>query len=225
MMTETFAESNQAVSARSLYVALTELASDTQSETFTATKALIAHKAALSISTVARLLSGFEQIGVVHIERRFAERNAGAIRAPNTYTLLALGHGDLTTLGHRSKHGSNPEKVEESGKILEESKENTLKRGTRHLLRKVTLSVPFDSDFDFDKEGLLDSDAHEAIAYYNNKLTPLGFLPVTKISPELERALEVFDGDDIRSLVDSVIENPDDAPKRKTLVRLIWDNY
>jgi hypothetical protein len=163
------------------------------------------------------LLKGLEQLGVVRIE---PGRINGQLKTANTYTLLPIGHGDSSIGIGRPR--SNPDKVEQSGRILEE---NTLKRGTPHLLRKVGLSVPFDSDFDFDEEGLLDPDMYEAVAYYNRKLTPLGWLPVTKISPELETALEVFDADGIRSLVDSVIENPDDAPKRRTLVRLLWSSY
>jgi hypothetical protein len=55
----------------------------------------------------------------------------------------------------------------------------------------------------------------------------MGFDPVTLLSPELEKALEVFDGDDIRDLVDAVVNGSPDVtiPKRKTLVRLLWDNY
>ena len=56
---------------------------------------------------------------------------------------------------------------------------------------------------------------------------PLGWLPVTRISEELEGAFEKFDADDIHVLVDAVIEDPQSEswPKRKTLVRLLWSNY
>src|SRR5437773_6254345 len=82
MITETFSESDQAASARSVYLALTELASDNGSERFTATKALIAHRAGLSISTTERLLKGFEQINLVAITRN----RIGAWKQPNSYT-------------------------------------------------------------------------------------------------------------------------------------------
>ena len=106
MITEKFSESDQAASARSLYVALAELASDHGSETFTATKALIAHKAGVSVSTVQRLLKGLEQLGVVHIKSGLIN---GALKSANTYTLLAIGHSD-STMSHR-RSGSNPDKV------------------------------------------------------------------------------------------------------------------
>src|SRR5436190_17599694 len=82
MIAETFSESDQAASARSLYVALTELASDNGSETFTARKALIAHKGGLSYSTVQRLLKGLEQLGLVRIE---PGRINGQLKTANTY--------------------------------------------------------------------------------------------------------------------------------------------
>jgi hypothetical protein len=96
LITETFSESDQAASALAVYVAMTKLASDKGSATFTAAKSLIAHTAGVSVSTVQRLLKGFEQLGVVKIKRRAI---AGAFKAPNTYTLLAIGHHDAS-IGH-----------------------------------------------------------------------------------------------------------------------------
>jgi hypothetical protein len=92
---------------------------------------------------------------------------------------------------------------------------------TPHLLRKMRSAVPLD----FEGGLWLDDDQREAIAYYNRELTPLGWLPVTTISPELDRALDVFDADHIRTLVDAVVAGDRDVPKRKTLVRLLWSNY
>ncbi len=78
-------------------------------------------------------------------------------------------------------------------------------------------------------EGLdfVSEDQEQAIDYYNTSLAPLGWLPVNKVSDELTKALEIFDGDGIRRLVDAVIANSPDIlmPKRKTLVRLLWSNY
>jgi hypothetical protein len=125
LITETFAESNQAVSARSLYLALSELASDEQSETFKARKALIAHRAGLSVKTVERLLHGFEQLGLVKVDRGLAKAGSGSIKSPNTYTLLAMRHGDATSMRHGGKHASKSDKVEESGRISEESKQES----------------------------------------------------------------------------------------------------
>jgi len=127
MITETFSESDQAASARSVYLALTELASDFGSDTFTATKALIAHKAGLSYSSVQRLLKGLEQLGVVRIQRG---RINGLLRTANTYTLLSdssLGHGDLSIgIGVPQL---NPDKVKEKEK--KRKKQSTCVRTTQ----------------------------------------------------------------------------------------------
>jgi hypothetical protein len=87
---DAFDSTNDVSSALAVYLALSESASDFGSDTFTATKALIAHKAGLSVRTVQRLLNGFEQLGIVKIERQFAKQHTGVIRAANTYTLLSL---------------------------------------------------------------------------------------------------------------------------------------
>src|SRR5205823_3824211 len=112
---------NQAVSARSLYLALCELASDKQSETFTVNKALIAHKAAVSVKTVERLLHGFEELALVRVDRNVARATSGSIKSANTYALLAMRHGDATSMRHGSKQGSKSDTVEESGRILEQT--------------------------------------------------------------------------------------------------------
>jgi hypothetical protein len=123
MITEQFAESNQAVSARSVYVAMTELASDHQSDTFTVSKALIAHKAGVSVKTVERLLNGFEQLALIRIDRNVVTASAGAIKSANTYTLLPVRHSDVTPMRHGRQTVSKSDKVEESGKIFEKNNE------------------------------------------------------------------------------------------------------
>jgi hypothetical protein len=123
LIMETFSESDQAASALAVYVAMTKLASDFGSETFTATKALIAHTAGVSVSTVQRLLKGFEQLGVVKIERRAI---AGAFKAPNTYTLLAIGHHDASM-----SHGRRNLKTDRADTNKEKKKKNDQGSSTR----------------------------------------------------------------------------------------------
>src|SRR5206468_11981354 len=98
------------------------------------------------------------------------------------------------------------------------TKESYKQKSTRVLLRK-TASASFDGD------GFLSEDQREAIEHFNRKLVPLGWLPVTKVSDELSKAIEVFGADDVRRLVDAVVAGRKSLPKRKTLVRLIWSNY
>ena len=95
------------------------------------------------------------------------------------------------------------------------------KKKTQVSLRK-DLPLPFFEDGD-----LVEEDQLEGILYFNAQLVPLGWEAVTKLSAALEKALKVFDADRIRELVDDVVENSPDVsvPKRKTLVRLLWENY
>ena len=60
---------NSASSARSLYLALTEIASDRQSDRYEASQPEIAIRAGLSVSTVRRILPVFGQLGLVKIKR------------------------------------------------------------------------------------------------------------------------------------------------------------
>jgi len=99
-------------SARSVYTALTELASDSGREDFSETKALIAHKAGVSIKTAERVLNGLEELGLVTIERSLVNAGSGAIRAPNRYTLCAIRHHDAASMRHQQS-SSVSDKVEE----------------------------------------------------------------------------------------------------------------
>jgi len=200
MITDTFGESDQAASARSLYLAMTQLASDNGSETFTATKALIAHKAGLSVSTVQRLLKGFEQLGLTKIEREFAERNSGAIRAPNNYTLLALGHGDATTLGHGRRRRSNPDKVKERERKQKETK-------------KETHSAVFSANGLSEKQ-------KQIIARFNEIFPQLGFLPVNEITPAVRTILAHEDC--TRERWDELANDPASWPHERKFTKLFW---
>ena len=138
MITETFSEANQSASARSVYLALCQLASDEQSDTFTSRKALIAHKSGVSIKTVERILSDFEKLRVIKVHRNCA---AGAFKAPSTYTLLTIRHGDAT-MRHHGKHAFKSDKDKESGKISEKiSKKSDTRARTRTRTRRATQSA------------------------------------------------------------------------------------
>jgi len=210
-MIRTMFDSNpkQMCSALSVYDALTEIASDEQRESFEAGIAHIANYAGLSVSTVGRLLPLLEELSLITIRQN--DRAGSRLKAPNTYTLLPIGHHDLSI-------GQQPSRCRPR---VEESKKNKKKRKTQVLLRK-DLPLPFFEDGDSVEEDQL-----EGILYFNAQLVPLGWEPVTKLSAALEKALKVFDADRIRELVDGVAEHSPDVsvPKRKTLVRLLWENY
>jgi len=142
MINDAFSDADRCVSARSVYLALTELASDHGVETFTETKALIAHKAMVSVKTVERILKGFEELGIVKVERAFASSNSGTIQAPNTYTLVALRLDDVATLRLGGTH-SKSEKVEQR----KESKEREARmRNTKCASSTCDNSIPAEDD-------------------------------------------------------------------------------
>ncbi len=82
---EHFAESNKVASARSVYLALCELASNEASERFQAKVATVAKFAWVSPRTVHDVLPEMAFIKVVHIERRTIP--GSKMDAPSFYTL------------------------------------------------------------------------------------------------------------------------------------------
>jgi hypothetical protein len=122
---EQFSESCDLPSANSIYLALCSLASDEQRETFTEKKALIAFRAGVSVRTADSVLARMEAMGLVRVDRQSV--NGSKMKAPNTYTLLAIGNGcasignDCASMRNGRIQPSISEKVEESEKNLEES--------------------------------------------------------------------------------------------------------
>jgi len=160
MITEQFSESNQSASARSVYVALCELSSDYQNDTFRASKALIAHKSGVSVSTVQRLLNIFEKFEVVHVERGFLN----GVKAANTYTLLPIGHSYLSmrhsdlSIGHRLQQAFNPDKDKEYRKIVKKKKKNDDTRAPART-RETRTTVPPSSQSSSSSNSVLNLEA------------------------------------------------------------------
>jgi hypothetical protein len=118
LIREMFDASGNVPSALLFYDALTEIASDEQSETFTTMVGHIAEKAGISRATIHRLEAPFEELKLVAIQRN--ERPGSKLKAPSTYTLLPISHGE-TSMSHGRKQKRSRERVEESP---EESKKN-----------------------------------------------------------------------------------------------------
>jgi hypothetical protein len=72
--------------ALSTYVALSELASDPQSETFTASINQIARRAGASYNTAAKILNRFQSIKLIAVQRNLVPGTKE--HAPSTYTML-----------------------------------------------------------------------------------------------------------------------------------------
>ena len=119
-----FTETDNLPSAVSIYAALSLIASDEQSETFTVRKALIAFKAGVSIRTAGDVLKRLEAMNLIGIKRQSTTGNApdGA----STYTLLGasncctpVGNG-CVPVGNQPERSLIADKVEESKKNLSE---------------------------------------------------------------------------------------------------------
>ena len=119
-------------SAYAVYLALTVLASDGQSETFTAKKALIAYRAGASIKTAERVLKRMEAVFLIRVDRQLS--SSGRPDGASTYTLLGMTAGrspvrsngaplrhEVAPVRHQGKRGSKSDKVEETERNSEET--------------------------------------------------------------------------------------------------------
>jgi hypothetical protein len=104
---------NSACSARSLYLAMCEIASDRQSDRYDESQPAIATRAGLSVATVKRILPVFRQLRLVKIKRNFINE----METSSTYTIIRgpLAHHELAP-AHllKSKRATEKEYVEES---------------------------------------------------------------------------------------------------------------
>jgi DNA-binding MarR family transcriptional regulator len=114
MIADVFESTSGSVNAaRSIYLALAEIASDRQSDTFDASQADIAHRASSSVATVKRILPTLRQVGLVTVKRNFAN----GIETRSTYRIIrgALAHHERA-LGQppKTKRATEEELSEES---------------------------------------------------------------------------------------------------------------
>jgi len=98
---EAFDETHNVTTALSVYDALTEIASDAGTETFTTTHAWIQRISGVSVRTIQTHLKIFSDIGLVRV---FTPK----LRAPSTYILLRFGNGSLTTGNDCAAFGNGP---------------------------------------------------------------------------------------------------------------------
>jgi hypothetical protein len=107
-----------AASALAVYVTLTEIASDAQSDTFTRSIGEIAARARVSYRTASAILNGFQALKLLDVKRNTIEGTK--LQAPNTYTLgnyrLAVGNGRQRASLPRKKE--SPEKSQKKSDSL-----------------------------------------------------------------------------------------------------------
>jgi hypothetical protein len=153
-----------------VYVALTELSSDKgNKQTFAAGRALVAHKAAVSTSTVDRALKCLKKIKLVAIKRRRVKGKTEQLE--NEYTLLAVPIHDDEKLDEVSspvtppyRHGCDDTPIVTGDAVVEER--NKVKESTRGSRIHVAAGdvVPTESvDSKTEERIARDADAHDAV--------------------------------------------------------------
>jgi molybdenum-dependent DNA-binding transcriptional regulator ModE len=130
MIADIFDATNDVNSARTIYVALTEFASDNGSETFTAPIAQIARRAGVSYRTACAILNRFESLKLIAVKRHVVEGTKE--RAPSTYTMLG---NQCITLCNRRIQARLPRMIKKNDDDKNKQKEN---QGTLKTLGNST---------------------------------------------------------------------------------------
>lgn len=115
MISDIFDATNDASLARSVYLALTEIASDEQSDRFTKSINEIAKRASVSYRTTFEMLKRFEGLRIIAVQRNIVPGTKEL--APSTYTLCT----GCRTLCTGLNHGSVPRYKKESNKTLKKN--------------------------------------------------------------------------------------------------------
>jgi hypothetical protein len=87
MIADIFSQNTVAISintARSIYLAVTEIASDKESDVFDASHEEIAHRAGVSPSSVKRILPVFRKLGLLKVKRNWIN----GLETRSTYTII-----------------------------------------------------------------------------------------------------------------------------------------
>ncbi|MHC1763590.1 MAG: hypothetical protein AB9869_04680 [Verrucomicrobiia bacterium] len=122
---DAFDRTNDVCSALAVYLALTEISSDSNAPEFQTTHAWIARMAGVSVSTVQRRIKVLVDIGLLEVK-------TPDLRAPSTYKLLSFGNGARTLRNGARTFGHSPKRVPlpTSEECTEESKKNLPQNGS-----------------------------------------------------------------------------------------------
>ncbi len=218
MIGEIFDATNDTASARSVYVALTQIASDEQSESFTRSIGDIAKMAGVSYKTAARILSRFEALRILEVRRNVVEGTRE--HSPSTYTLgnhyLRLGNERLRPSLPRYKN--NLRRNTRGGKNPKE---------TRSASHAASATAPAAGSLLPNGFAELSPDEQEIINIYNRTM-PSGWKRVTRVTDELRKALAARSLTEWKRLMTGIAsDSPDDWPPRtrRTLIGTHWNNY
>jgi DNA-binding IscR family transcriptional regulator len=206
-------------SALLVYHALTEIASDKQTDTFVTTCAYIGQRAGLSARTVNRILPTLENLDIITIQRN----KICGVNAPSTYTIIR-GAKPIQAVASPCRHAATncnaqsrslEESLEESPEQTQFSKENY----THHS--------------DEWRCYYLD-DELQKIDAYNVICVPRGWFPVDAYSEELQEALSLFEhleSDEWRTVLTEAVDQRDagdkgyNTPRGAKLIRICWNHY
>jgi DNA-binding transcriptional regulator YhcF (GntR family) len=138
MIREMFEATGNVGSALLVYQALTEIASDMQSDIFLTTFTHIAQRAGISTRTVNRVIPTFEKLGIISVQRN----KINGVKAPSTYTVIRDAtpcHMDVTRCVAQSRisEESQEQSLEEHSSKEEHSFSNK-KESTRLSLTRQT---------------------------------------------------------------------------------------
>ena len=208
---EMFEQTGNAGSALLVYHALTEIASDKQSDVFVTTCACIGQRAGLSARTVNRIIPVFERLGIIGIKRN----KINGVNGPSTYTVVrdAKPLRTVVTPCRRVATNCNAQSrsLEES---LEESPEYTHHSDEWRCYYR--------------------NDELEKIDLYNEICVPRGWFPVNAHTEDLQDALaecEYLDPDEWRVLLIEAADQRDagyhsyKTPRGAKLIRICWENW
>jgi hypothetical protein len=204
-----FDATNNVSSALAVYVALTEIASNKQSEVFDRRIGDIAARAGVSYKTADKVLHRLEALAIVAIMRH--KVSGTNENAPSTYRLLRFSN-NCPTLGNGTEPEPFPRKIEESPED------------------------PFeDPHHSGEWRSAYGEDELQIIDLYNGICVPRGWLPVNRYSAKLVEALEKLaegcDLDDFEQMFYAAAEERErgdehyTTPRGNKLIRILWNNY
>jgi DNA-binding IclR family transcriptional regulator len=126
---EVFAEGKlgSLAAARSVILALSEIASDKQSDTFTAATSYIAHRAGVTSKTVRRMIKTFKRLRFLHVQ----PRSNNGLKVANEYTLIR-GNAAMS-LVYPSLGKARKTDLPTREELSEESGEGTARKGKEVL--------------------------------------------------------------------------------------------
>lgn len=194
-------------------LAVTRIANLERKATFTRAISSIARDMAYSYPHAAEALQLLKTAGIITIEER--KVSGSKENAPSRYTVTRLEQ-NVPRLEPTKKSSGSPRV---SNKLKEPQRRT---KNIQHPFSEKKGVVPSYTE-------LLDMGYYpaqaEVLELFNQRLVPLGYLPVDKCTEEVEKILEVHQ-DGIEDLIISIAnEGQPPEPGNNTFVRMGWGNY